>query len=1823
MFIGYNSDDPDGFSIVILRDVAAGTQIFITDRGWSSTTGFRDDNNGEGTIRHTFNQAYPCGTSLYFLDIGGANDWAAYDEFGNAVGTTVILTSTTESPAQDPDGLEFNTASGLDGDQIFIYQSPEPNPGNQSSFVAGIHMNGGAWNANNGDDYSSQQPSGLPNNAIIRFNSEVDNAIYDCTPSSGSSAILQAAITNDNGAGGLIADNANNWAENNNWINLSSMCSFCCGTPNPPFPNLTAPEQVANSEVFTITIDGVLASGEVWELYTTGCGFGTPVQTTSGTSFTVTAPSTGDYATYFVGGSFDGSCDCREINVCLTSDPLALCSNCNADDDVCGPCFLPAPYDNPELDSGCYEVKLIIILDESGSINNPTNYEPQVRDGVLAFLNSLNGQNIECAIIEFSDLARVVTNYTIINTAFINQVQNYFNDVAPLGGQYYMPLGGTNWHAAMSTADALDPADLVLFFTDGQPTAWNTIATDYCGNGSTTQTPEIVNPVKISNKLKQEDTHMFMLGVGGVTQANLIAMSGPIEYQAGVNTIGNSDFSIGNFEDLADDLEEFVLDLCSTPFRVTKTVNGPACNGFVQFKIVAENLGTESAATAIQIFDTLATGYGIPFYGLEYGNKKFCVGAGCNPQGQPQPPKGFIWSINAIPPLGRDSILVTAPVNPSGNYTNIVWARGFNVSLTSDTLLNPVILDDEPPVITCPATITIECDESTLPDNTGEATAEDNANFPLVITYEDDVETGSCPGESTITRTWTVEDACLNSDICVQTIHIVDTQGPNVTCPANITLSCGDSTDPEDLGEATAIDLCDEDLVLDYDDFTTPGDCPQEFEIERTWMASDDCGNDGSCVQIISIEDNTDPVLTCPANITIQCTDNSLPANTGSLTATDNCGGAVDSDYTDEIQNQTCTNSFVIERTWHGSDACDNEAMCIQLITVIDTVDPEIVCPANISINCLANTLPVSTGFATGTDNCDPAPDVTYADITIAGACPASYTIQRHWTVTDLCLNTSDCIQTIFVYDSTAPVITLPANVTIACTDDTTPSNTGSATASDGCSAIGSISHFDEVAPGDCPSESTISRYWIAEDACLNRDTQVQLITLIDIVVPVITCPSNVTIECTDSTEPDSTGIATATDNCDPTPEVTYTDVTVSGDCPQSFTIQRTWVAEDTCGNIEDCIQLIFIQDITPPDITCPADVTITCLESSAVEDTGEATATDICDAAPIITYDDEVVETPENNGHLLTRTWTATDACGNSSQCEQLIVIENPLIPAIEEDGLDTICSGGEVTFTGGDLGISGVTYSWTFGSGSSPSMATGIGSHDVTYVTSGNNGTEGAWVILTIDVAGCNEVTDTVANVLVNPIPVAGVTTTGGNPCILQSKLIESTQPFNADYVYEWNFGLDAVPANASSYGPHSVYYLSAGAKTVSLVVHGNAPGANCTDTATMQITVNPCPGVASGFVRRVDNAPIVGVQVLLFKDFDRDTMPDSLAFRTAFTNASGGYTFVNLNPGYYLIQETQPLGYTSILDADISEDLDSLTNWNNTDDIIPVTIIPNEFDNGNNFTEAVSPGIISGYVFEDIDNNNSPSGFEGIPGVSVNLHADNNTDGVPDGAALSTVMTTSTGYYVFGDLTIGNFVIVQSQPAGYNSIQDIDFTNDGDQVANSNTNDNIIPVTLQVAEHDADNWFIEQSPCSKVVSYHVDGQPGSLRYMIDCAENGDTITFHPLLADQTLDINAGRLIIDKEITLLSGLQPTVRIKFNIDGGFLIEEVGSLHLKNLHLISGLTGYDGAAIENQGSLILEDVLILPNPLLDPVENLIFNTSGSSIEFKGNTKIED
>lgn len=79
----------------------------------------------------------------------------------------------------------------------------------------------------------------------------------------------------------------------------------------------------------------------------------------------------------------------------------------------------------------------------------------------------------------------------------------------------------------------------------------------------------------------------------------------------------------------------------------------------------------------------------------------------------------------------------------------------------------------------------------------------------------------------------------------------------------------------------------------------------------------------------------------------------------------------------------------------------------------------------------------------------------------------------------------------------------------------------------------------------------------------------------VDITPPAITCPADVTVACDAIYDLSETGLATATDNCDPNPVISHTDLVIQGDCEWECTFERTWNAADLYGNASSCVQTI------------------------------------------------------------------------------------------------------------------------------------------------------------------------------------------------------------------------------------------------------------------------------------------------------------------------------------------------------------------------------------------------------------------------------------------------------------------------------------------------------------------------------------------------------------------------------------------------------------------------------------------------------------------------
>src|SRR5207247_9148488 len=60
--------------------------------------------------------------------------------------------------------------------------------------------------------------------------------------------------------------------------------------------------------------------------------------------------------------------------------------------------------------------------------------------------------------------------------------------------------------------------------------------------------------------------------------------------------------------------------------------------------------------------------------------------------------------------------------------------------------------------------------------------------------------------------------------------------------------------------------------IQNFNDVTTPGTCPGNYSITRTWTAKDACGNTSTATQTINVQDVTPPVISAlPAVSTIDC----------------------------------------------------------------------------------------------------------------------------------------------------------------------------------------------------------------------------------------------------------------------------------------------------------------------------------------------------------------------------------------------------------------------------------------------------------------------------------------------------------------------------------------------------------------------------------------------------------------------------------------------------------------------------------------------------------------------------------------------------------------------------------------------------------------------------------------------------------------------------------------------------------------------------------------------------------------------------------------
>ncbi len=562
---------------------------------------------------------------------------------------------------------------------------------------------------------------------------------------------------------------------------------------------------------------------------------------------------------------------------------------------------------------------------------------------------------------------------------------------------------------------------------------------------------------------------------------------------------------------------------------------------------------------------------------------------------------------------------------------------GNNVALTQTIS----VVDNQAPLLSgVPSDTTVNCGSVPgLPT----VTATDVCSAVSVPVTVGATTSGVCP--IVIRRTWSAVDNCGNGVTFTQAISVVDTQAPIISgVPADTTVNCGSVPA---LPTVTATDVCSAVSVPVTVGATTSGVCPKV--IRRTWSAVDNCGNGIAFTQAISVVDNQAPVISgVPADTTVNC--GSVPA-VPSVTATDICSAVSVSVNFNATTSGVCPR--VIRRTWSAVDNCGNGAAITQAISVVDTQAPILVgVPADTTVNC--GSVP-AVASVTATDICSAVSVSVTFGATTSGVCPTI--IRRTWSAVDNCGNGVAATQAISVVDTTAPILAgVPANVTVTCGSGIPASP--SVTASDSC--IGSVPVVGATnIVGSCPQ--TITKTWSAADTCGNSVTATQIISVVSGGPSVITfsnVPPNVVTNCNFGAAP----TVTANSNCNGTNNVLTVSLneSITGVCPRVVT--RTWQASDVCGTVSNVTQTLTLIDNQAPSLVgVPANATVSC---GSIPSVPTVTASDNCSTGALSVSFSAV--TSGVCPTVISRSWSATDACGNSAGYTQQISVVDTTAPIL-----------------------------------------------------------------------------------------------------------------------------------------------------------------------------------------------------------------------------------------------------------------------------------------------------------------------------------------------------------------------------------------------------------------------------------------------------------------------------------------------------------------------------------------------------------------------------
>lgn len=552
--------------------------------------------------------------------------------------------------------------------------------------------------------------------------------------------------------------------------------------------------------------------------------------------------------------------------------------------------------------------------------------------------------------------------------------------------------------------------------------------------------------------------------------------------------------------------------------------------------------------------------------------------------------------------------------------------------------------------------------------------------------------TGNYP-VGTTTVVYTVTDACGNASTCALDVVVTDGEAP--TCvtqdiTVNITDPSGIVTITDDQVNNGSSDACGtiQSIVTNPKSF----DCTKLGANTVTMTVTDNSNNTSQCTATVTVVDKIDPVAVCadPETVTIQIfnpgVEFPVPVNFINNGSYDDCSG-IDTMFVGP-ETFSCDSIGVREVTLTVVDNDGNSSTCTTTVIVTDNVAP-VAIAKDITVAIGMDNCAVITGEMVDNGSYDPCGTIeSYMVTPDTFKCDQLGPNDVVLKVTDDAGNTATDVA----------VVTVVSNDTVMCVSQ---------------DYTAYLNSFGEVkitpmdidggstAPCNAPIEMSISdSLFYCNDAQTNphpvlltitnsltgeMDTCTAMITVLDTITPTVTCPSDVTINCSDDlTDASLYGVVVYGDNCLSSASFDTIVNTNVNNCGIG-TMTRIYKITDASGNVDSCTQNVTIEpsstnQFTEANIIWPAStVTANSCGSITPEDLNSFPTIDTMSAACFdvsYTYVDSSYSNSMNCIDTIQRVFTVTDACQTNVSFDftQLVYVTDTVAPVFVGISMDTL---------------------------------------------------------------------------------------------------------------------------------------------------------------------------------------------------------------------------------------------------------------------------------------------------------------------------------------------------------------------------------------------------------------------------------------------------------------------------------------------------------------------------------------------------------------------